>query len=491
MPTGNLYGLLGVDPAASLDEIKAAYRVVARRFHPDVNPSVGAADEFRRVADAYSVLGDPAQRGAYDASLKQAAGKPVIAIQALLSRSVLPTHPEPQVVYALAEVRPLIRVTDIPPAPVNLCLVIDRSTSMQGVRLDQVKAAVIRVIDGLRESDSLAVVAFSDRAEVVVPPIVGTPEQKNLARAKVSTLNAGGGTEILKGLLRGMLELQHRLSPAAVNHLMLLTDGRTYGDEGHCLLLAALAAQDGISISGLGIGDEWNDRFLDELTSLTGSTTAFIQAPEQVTEFIQTKVRGLGAAYAERVALTVLTEPETKLTMAYKVAPEAGPLAPDDALLQIGNLPKQEEMTVLLKFQVPPVSEGTRFVARLALTADIISLGRRNERATTDLILPVVPKPSLAPPPPALVEALGKLTQHRLQERAQQDIAAGDVVSATQRLSTLGSRLLATGNTELAQAVLHEARKLEQSSLLTEEAKKNLKYGTRALLAAPRRQAPA
>ncbi|HEX7247627.1 MAG TPA: J domain-containing protein [Actinomycetota bacterium] len=61
----DLYALLGVAPEASGDEIRHAYRALARRHHPDTNPAQEAAG-FRRIAAAYEVLGDERDRAAYD-----------------------------------------------------------------------------------------------------------------------------------------------------------------------------------------------------------------------------------------------------------------------------------------------------------------------------------------------------------------------------------------------------------------------------------------
>ena len=72
--------------------------------------------------------------------------------------------------------------------------------------------------------------------------------------------------------------------------------------------------------------------------------------------------------------------------------------------------------------------------------------------------------------------ALGHLAQYRLQERAAQAVAEGNIAEATQCLSTLGTRLLAAGQTQLAKVALTEARRLEKTQVFSEGGKKNLKY---------------
>jgi curved DNA-binding protein len=60
------YKVLGVDRSASPEEIGKAYRRLARKYHPDVNRSAGAEDQFKRINEAHQVLGDPEKRRRYD-----------------------------------------------------------------------------------------------------------------------------------------------------------------------------------------------------------------------------------------------------------------------------------------------------------------------------------------------------------------------------------------------------------------------------------------
>jgi DnaJ-class molecular chaperone with C-terminal Zn finger domain len=143
MAMGNLYSLLGISANASAEDIRIAYRGAARRFHPDVNKSAVAAEEFKLITEAYAILSDANQRARYDAQLKERGPSP-LALRCALSRNRVPVLNEPQVVYALVEVRPASNLGTLPLPPVNLALVIDCSTSMQGERLSQVKEAVMQ-----------------------------------------------------------------------------------------------------------------------------------------------------------------------------------------------------------------------------------------------------------------------------------------------------------------------------------------------------------
>ena len=62
MAKRDFYEVLGVNKSASKDEIKSAYRKLAKKYHPDINKEPGAEEKFKEVQEAYSVLGDENKR---------------------------------------------------------------------------------------------------------------------------------------------------------------------------------------------------------------------------------------------------------------------------------------------------------------------------------------------------------------------------------------------------------------------------------------------
>jgi Ca-activated chloride channel homolog len=485
------YSVLGVSADASAEEIKSAYRRAARRLHPDVNQNnPGAAVQFQDITAAYEILNDPNRKSAFDRdpSHKQTDSESMYYVLRVTpsKRAIVPL-PEPQVIYLLAEILPDPRARDQQQkreSRLNLTLVLDHSNSMNGTRLDKVKVAAHQIIDQLTEQDILSIITFNDRAEIVIPatPVTNKPALK----AKISMIAAAGGTEIFKGLSAGVEQNRRYLAPKLVNHVILLTDGNTFGDQDQSLELARTAAEQGIGISAMGLGQEWNDEFLDELVSITGGSSSYINSASAVVRFLNDHVRNLSNAFAERVRLSVAPDPDVQLESAFKLAPHPQPLATNDGYIQLGSLQANRLISVLFQFQMPAnMAPGFRSIARLASTGDILSNRNQNFQAYSDISLEITEDPPPEDPPIAILDALGKLTLYRMQERAQEALENGDVREATRRLENLATRLLAMGEEDLASQAMAEARRVAHTSNLSDKGRKALKYQTRSLLLGP------
>jgi Ca-activated chloride channel family protein len=351
---------------------------------------------------------------------------------------------------------------------------------MRGPRLDQVRSATLSILKGLGKADTASIVAFSDKAEVVV----STDQAKDLpvARSRLSLLQAGGGTEIGQGLEVGVGELQRSFSRDGVNHLILLTDGRTYGDEAACLALADQAASLGITLNGVGIGADWSDRLLDDLATRTGGSVIFLDTPRSITGMLQQIVSNLGQVIASRVRLEGSLAQQVDLRSAFRLLPDPMPMG-DTLPMNLGHLSRDGIIRLLLEIVVHPIGQIDNLtLAHLTVTGDFLSQEIHGEDLPLKVEIPVSEKPDPDPPPQELVSALSLLALYSMQEKARHEAELGQSSQAARRLENLATQLLATNERELAKAALNEAERLTYTRRLSTEGEKVLKYGTRALL---------
>ncbi len=479
----NYYSILGVARDVTTDELKRAYRRAALRLHPDKNIRPGETDLFIEINEAYEVLLDPARRAAYDAQLEKDLAK--LASEASFryviqhSRQNLLLLDEPQVHYMLIDVYPGENLPSIRP-PVNVAIVIDRSTSMRGQRLDQVRSAALMILKSLEASDSAVVVAFSDKADLIVS--ADQAQDESVARARMSLLQAGGGTEIGRGLELALAELRGTYSREGVNHLILLTDGRTYGDEDKSLELAETAGELGITVNAIGIGSNWSDRFLDDLAGKTGGNVTFLDSPRAVTDLLSDIFDSLSRVGVSRVRIEGNLAQQVDLRSAFRLSPEPMPLG-DPLPRMLGNLPREGKIRLLMELVIHPVGRvGSLTLASLRLTGDMLAPGAETDALPFDVLTPVSKTPDVAPPPKDMVSALSAVALHQMQEKARHEAELGHASQAARRLENLATQLLAGGERELAHAALTEAERLARTRRISTEGEKLLKYGTRALL---------
>ena len=482
----DFYAVLKVSPDATPDEIKHAYRQLARRSHPDAQAELGTALLFRQVQEAYEVLSEPSKRAAYDRRQAEAGLSPKAVFQwkMLPSRTTLPVLPDEQMLYVLFDVSAGQSAKQVGRMPLNVCLVLDRSTSMQGARLEQTKTAAQRVIDSLTSDDTLGIITFSDKAEVVWPsqPLADPIKVK----ARVSAIQASGGTEILQGLNAGLAELDKRRQHYSINHLILLTDGQTYGDEEKCMTVAVEAKKHRVGISAMGIGEDWNDQLLDALASRSGGVSQYIASTGEIQHFLRERLQGLGSVYGDNLRLVIKATSGTRVKSAFKLSPYIQRMELDGESVVLGALQVDAPISGMLELIVGSHTAGDHRLAQFELIGDIPAHQLEGVQLRQDLTFAFDPSadPNTSAPPNVL-SALAKVTIFQMQEGAWQALEKGDVANATHRLETMATRLLDMGEHQLARAALLEAGRLARSGNLSPAGRKAIKYGTRSLLLPP------
>jgi Ca-activated chloride channel family protein len=482
MDKQDYYSILGLRRNATPEEIRQAYFEAARHLHPDKNIAPGETELFLGVQEAYEVLSNLKKRTRYDESLPpEKAPKVFLDQKVFFSRQGLLHLTEPQIIYIIIEFSVPTDKEKRPEPPLNLCLVLDRSTSMQGSNMDVVKDTAIRIMHKLKPEDMFSVVTFSDRAETLIPATHITDMSKQEAR--IQMIQPSGGTEIFSGLEQGYNEILHNISRSKVNHIILLTDGRTYGDENNCISLAKNAAARGVGISGLGIGSEWNDNFLDQLASLTGGTSMYVPRPQDIQHALMDKFNQLGKAYAEETRLEFTSIPGVDLRYAFRLQPNAGLLSFESPTM-MGPIVWDGSLKILMEFLIQPeaLQQSTVTVLNGRLFVLVSDQSPPEDPIPIRLIRPVLNGTNLDPPPIEIVEAVSKLKFYRLQEQARLEATAGEYEQAAEHLTRLATHLLAQGERGLAKTALMEAENLQREKSFSQQGGKEIKYGTRALL---------
>lgn len=471
------YAIMGVSKNASEEEIQEAFLSLASKL-PKAKRDPTGNPEYKRILNAYEVLSDKQRREIYDSLLVET-NELSLSVRIQASREQIPLTDKVQLLYILADLIPPSQQKNNQQLPLNLSLVIDRSTSMKGKRLRSVKKAVDLIVEKMTGNDILSIISFSDRAEVVVP--AEFVQNTMMISSKVRSILASGGTEIYQGLNAAYKEMIKHPLKNYNNHLILLTDGHTYGDSEQCIELAGKAAEMGIGFSGFGIGTEWNDQFLDQLVAPSGGQSGFIEMPEDVITYLQKRIQGLGQLFAKNVYLQNDFPKSMTLAQAFKMQPFAQPVETKGERINLGDVEERTPLSVLLEFNVEPQPIETRINLPLTFVGRVFDQNQERTFKQQHQIM-VVSHPKTEQPPQDIISAVRNLSMHRMNEKVQEEVEAGNIDMATTRMRYLSTRLLQAGETDLAHQAHVEAERLENVGSLSEDGHKRIKYGTRALM---------
>jgi Ca-activated chloride channel family protein len=396
-------------------------------------------------------------------------------------RQPLPASGQPQLAYLLVEAQAAAASQAV---PLNFCLVLDRSGSMgQGGKLAALKDATRRMIERLTPQDVLSIILFDDQTEVLLPATAAA--DRDAIRAQIERIEERGGTAMSGGLAAGQAELRKHLGPDRVSALLLLTDGQTWGDEDRCRAIAQELARDGVQITALGLGDEWNEKLLDDLADATGGLSDFIKDPALITTYFQRAVRTAHGTVAQDARLLLRLVRDATPRAVHRVTPVISnlgyqPLGESEVAVRLGNLEAGSPASVIIEMLLPPRAEGSFRVAQAEL--HYTPLGATTEQTVKqDLLLAFSADPNAPQYDPRVMNLVEKVTAFKLQTRALSDAEAGNLAGATQKLRAAATRLLDLGELELAREAQAQAAQLEQGKAPSAEAQKSLRYATRRL----------
>lgn len=372
--------------------------------------------------------------------------------------------------------------------PLNLCLILDHSGSMNGRPLEIVKQAAIRLVDRLKPGDRLSVVAFDHRAKVLVPnQQIKDPEQ---IKKQISRLAADGGTAIDEGLRLGIEELA-KGKKETISQAFLLTDGENeHGDNNRCLKFAQLAAGYNLTLNTLGFGDNWNQDVLEKIADAGLGTLSYIQKPEQAVDEFGRLFRRIQAVSLTNAYLMVSLAPNVRLAELKPIAQ----VAPDTIELpvqqetdgrfavRLGDLMKDVERVILTNIYLGQLPEGKQPIANVQVRYD------NPAQDQMGLFTPNIPvyanvvkvyQPEINPRVQQSILALAKYRQTQLAEAKLQQ---GDRAGAATMLQTAAKTALQMGDTGAATVLQTSATQLQAGQDLSQSDRKKTRIVSKTVL---------
>jgi Ca-activated chloride channel family protein len=253
-----------------------------------------------------------------------------------------------------------------PRPPATLEVVLDRSGSMSGERLQAAQRALIALLDRLDPRDRIGIVAFDDEVQIVAP--CAELSDRPVLRAAIAGLYPGGSTNLSGGLLRGLQEAR-RVAGETGATVLLLSDGHANvgeTDPGRLSGVAAGARRHGVTVSTVGIGLGYDELLLSEIAKGGQGNHVFAENGDAAAAAVAGEVQGLLSKTVQAASLLIRPQAPVASVHVWNDLPAHG--ITGGVMAEVGDLWAGERRTLLISLAVPARLElGLAQVAELEL----------------------------------------------------------------------------------------------------------------------------
>ncbi len=287
---------------------------------------------------------------------------------------------------AAVVVRALLTIAGQVPAhrqrtPLAISLVLDRSASMGGDRLEAAKAASISAVERLHPDDVVSVIAFDDQVEVVAPP-AARARQFQLVQ-QVSDIYTGGSTNLSGGWLRGRQHMEQALGmlgslEGSSRRIVLLTDGHANAgiiEPATLVELARTARAMGITTTTIGVGEGYDDDLLRAMADAGGGNSWYVERPDQAQDVLAEEMGNLLSVSAQGLSVTLTLEDSVAMFATHSSWPATS--VANTFTFDLGDLYASEPKPVLVELFVPAdrldaLAASGAPIATLVVAADVL-----------------------------------------------------------------------------------------------------------------------
>jgi len=244
-----------------------------------------------------------------------------------------------------------------PRTSVNVAIVLDKSGSMTGEKLRKAKDAALASIDRLGPNDIVSVIAYDQTVDVLVPATKVSDRQT--LRASIEKLSAGGSTALFAGVSKAAAEVRKFLDRQRVNRIILLSDGQANvgpsspADLGN---LGASLIKEGISVTTLGLGLDYNEDLMTQLARKSDGNHYFIENSTDLARQFGYEFDDVLSVVAQEVTVGITCGAGVR---PIRVLGREADITGQTVTTYVNQVYGNQEKYVLLEVEVPAQQAGT------------------------------------------------------------------------------------------------------------------------------------
>ncbi|MGA2092252.1 MAG: VWA domain-containing protein [Sedimentisphaerales bacterium] len=241
--------------------------------------------------------------------------------------------------------------------PVNVAIVIDKSGSMTGEKIEKAKNAAIMALNRLNSNDIISVVTYDSTVSVIVPAT--KVSDKTEIEQMIQSIQAGNNTALFGGVSKGAQEVRKFLGLERVNRIILLSDGLanvgpSSPDELGCL--GASLAKEGISVTTIGIGLGYNEDLMTKLAFKSDGSHYFAENASDLAGVFNSEFGQVLGVVAQDVRIDIECPSGIRPV---RFLGRTGRISDSTASVSISNLYAGHEKFAMLEVEVLPGANGS------------------------------------------------------------------------------------------------------------------------------------
>jgi Ca-activated chloride channel family protein len=252
--------------------------------------------------------------------------------------------------------------------PLNISIVIDRSGSMAGEKIEFARKAAAGIIDQLSPEDFVSIVMYDEFIEVLQP---STPvSYKDSIKAKLVKVKPRGSTNVWGGSEKGYEQVKAAYRTKYVNRVLLISDGNiTAGIKIPSRIIEKVQAYkdiDGITISTFGVGLDYNETLMTAMAENGSGNYYFIDRVDKMTAMFNNEINGLQNLVAQNAELHIVLP---KGVLVEKIYPFKYSQVKNEVVIRFQDLFSEDKKSLVMQFRLEDnVSMDLSFAAKLAYT---------------------------------------------------------------------------------------------------------------------------